>query len=332
MALYKIREFFWQSFFIAEPPLTEHNLWDQSGRVCIVTGGYTGVGLEVASILYQHNATVYIAGRSEDKATKAINSIADQFPASGGKLYFLKVDLSDLATIKPAVKEFERRESKLHWLNNNAGVMRAPTESRGAQGMNIQFQTNIYGPFLLTKLLSPILERTAANEEPGSVRATWAGSLGTILCPFEGGVEWTADEAELAGEGDPDKAYHVTKAANYLLGVEFGKRVGDKGGVMHLTYNPGNLKTELARHLEPSDPVLRVARFLVYPARMGAYTEIYAGLSKVLSPRENQGGWVVPWGRSTAPMRPDIKAEVEKEKGTAFRLYEWCDRITKQWQ
>lgn len=231
---YKASEFFWQSYFIPKPTLTEDNLPDQTGRVCLITGGYAGVGFEVASILYQHNATVYVAGRSESKAMDAIESITAQFPRSEGKLQFLKVDLADLATIKPAVEEFKRRESNLHWLNNNAGVMRAPTSLRGAQGMNVQFQTNIYGPFLFTKLLLPVLRQTAASEVPGSVRVTWAGSLATVLSQCHGGVGWTEDHTELAYEKDPDGAYSVSKAANYHLGVEFGKRSGNQDGVMHV--------------------------------------------------------------------------------------------------
>lgn len=231
---FKLSEFFWQSWFIPKPPLTEENLPDQTGRVCIITGGYAGVGFHVASILFQHNATVYLAGRSESKGNEAVEKITAKYPQSKGKVYLLKVDLSDLATIKPAVEEFKRRETKLHWLDNNAGVMRAPTSSKGAQGMNIQFQTNIYGPFLLTKLLLPVLRHTATNEPTDSVRVSWAGSLGTLLVTAEGGISWTEDNKELVGADDSGEAYHVSKSANYLLGVEFGKRSGNQDGVMHV--------------------------------------------------------------------------------------------------
>lgn len=250
---YKLSEFFWQSWFIAKPTLTEKNLPDQTGRVCLITGGYTGVGFEVASILYQHNATVYIAGRSESKGSAAIEKITAKYPQSEGKIQFLKVDLSDLATIKPAVEEFLRRETKLHWLNNNAGVMWAPSDMRGAQGMNVQFQTNIYGPFLMTKLLSTILRQTAANEPAGSVRVSWAGSLGTIMSTADGGISWTPDNKELAYEDQPVEAYHVTKAANYLLGVEFGKRSGNQDGVMHVVSSPPKAKLGANANLASAD-------------------------------------------------------------------------------
>lgn len=75
-----------------------------------------------------------------------------------------------------------------------------------------------------------------------------------------------------------------------------------------------------------------VANAIVYPPRLGAYTELFAGLSSQLNISEDQGGWVVPWGRKNAPMRADILAETQKEKGKPYQIYEWCDRITKEWQ
>ena len=98
------------------------------------------------------------------------------------------------------------------------------------------------------------------------------------------------------------------------------------------TYNPGNLMTELARHMETRWALMLVAKMIAYPPRLGAYTEIYAGLSTELNMKDDQGGWVVPWGRKTRAMRPDIIAGAQQEKGTAFQTYEWCDKITKEWQ
>jgi retinol dehydrogenase 12 len=235
---YKVGQFLSQSLWIPAPPLTEENLPDQSNRVCLVTGGYGGIGFEVASILYQRNATVYIAGRCSVKGLAAVDKIKAGNPQSKGGIHFLHLDLADLSSIKPMVEAFMGRESKLHWLNNNAGVMRVPAERRSQQGMNVQFQTNIYGPFLLTRLLEPILRRTAVEEPPSSVRVTWAGSLGTLLSRFNGGLEWNERGTELAGEESLDDAYHVTKAANYLLGVEFGKRSGNEDGVLHVVGVP----------------------------------------------------------------------------------------------
>ena len=88
----------------------------------IVTGGYVGVGFELCKILYAHNATVWIAGRSESKAQKSMRAIEDASPHSSGSIKFLQVDLSNLSTIKPAVESFGAQSQRLDVLVNNAGV------------------------------------------------------------------------------------------------------------------------------------------------------------------------------------------------------------------
>ena len=87
-----------------------------------MTGGYAGIGFELSQILYAHNATVYIVGRSESKASTAITRIGTKFPKRLGRLEFLCVDLSDLSTVKPGVEAFLAREQRLDVLVSNAGV------------------------------------------------------------------------------------------------------------------------------------------------------------------------------------------------------------------
>lgn len=91
-----------------------------------MTGGYVGVGYELCKILYAHNATVWVAGRSASKAEKAISSIRDASPSSNGRVEFLYLDLSDLKTIKPAVESFTAQQQRLDVLVNNAGVRLSP--------------------------------------------------------------------------------------------------------------------------------------------------------------------------------------------------------------
>lgn len=108
-----LSHFFKQSFFLPKPPLTENNLPDQTGRVFIITGGYAGVGYELCKILYSRNGTIYVAGRSKDKADAAISRIQSAHPSSEGSLEFLNIDLGDLTKIKPAVENFLASQSRL---------------------------------------------------------------------------------------------------------------------------------------------------------------------------------------------------------------------------
>lgn len=70
-------------------------------------------------------------------------------------------------------------------------------------------------------------------------------------------------------------------------------------------------------------------KVLLYPAIYGAYTELYAGLSQDLTIND-QGVYIVPWGRR-AGVKKDVQVEVEKEGGNADKLYDWCDRVTREY-
>ena len=107
-----------QTFFIPKPGLTEENLPNQAGKVFIVTGGYAGCGKELSKILYSKNGTVYVAGRSKEKADAAIDEIKQAYPSSDGRVEFLKVDLADLASVKASADEFLKKEQRLDVLTN----------------------------------------------------------------------------------------------------------------------------------------------------------------------------------------------------------------------
>ena len=81
-------------------------------------------------MLYLRNGTIYVAGRSQEKAIKAIDEIKAAAPDSKGRLEFLKLDLADLPSIKQSVEDFLSREKSLHVLTNNAGVMIPPEGSK----------------------------------------------------------------------------------------------------------------------------------------------------------------------------------------------------------
>lgn len=109
-----------QSFRLPAPTITKENTPNQKGRVHVVTGGYTGVGFELCKILYAQNATLFVAGRSEEKGTKAIEELKKI--KSEGSVEFLKLDLADLTTIKASVAKLSSRTDRIDVLTNNAGV------------------------------------------------------------------------------------------------------------------------------------------------------------------------------------------------------------------
>lgn len=147
-------------------------------------------------------------------------------------MHFLKLDLSDLSTIAGAAAEFQAREQRLDVLTNNAGVMMPPPGSRDAHGHELQMGTNCLGPFLFTKLLEPVLARTAETSPAGAVRVTWAGSLAVDIMSPASGVAW--DESTGAPKVHGKQVnYGQTKAANLYLASE-GARRDARSGVVHV--------------------------------------------------------------------------------------------------
>lgn len=139
-------------FFPPKPQFTDKDVPDLHGKVYIVTGANSGIGRELAYMLYSKNAKVYVGARSEEKANNAISSIRNALPASTGSLVQMHIDLSDLEKVKAAARHFLAEESKLNALFNNAGVMVAPVEPspKTTQGYELALGVNCVGTFLLS--------------------------------------------------------------------------------------------------------------------------------------------------------------------------------------
>ncbi|MCJ1481322.1 hypothetical protein MMC06_001479 [Schaereria dolodes] len=304
-----------KSMFPPTPTLTEKNLSDQSGKVFLVTGSSSGVGEQLAQILYQHNAKVYVATRSEAKAGKAIERIKSLFPNSKGQLLFLHLDLNDLTTIKKSANEFLGKEDRLDVLWNNAGVMVPPPDQKTAQGYDLQLGTNNLAPFLFTRLLHPVLAKTAKTAPADSVRVVWVSSSAADMGPKP------AMDAGIPDKEGPWSRYGRSKAGNVIHSAEYARRVKDDG-IISLSLNPGNLKTDLQRHI-PKWQLMIINRIL-YPSNFGAYTELFAGLSPKVTAKES-GGWVAPWGR----LVPGRKELMEPEIGVKF--WNWTEKQIEEY-
>ncbi|EME77537.1 uncharacterized protein MYCFIDRAFT_44992 [Pseudocercospora fijiensis CIRAD86] len=322
-----------QSFLIPGPEMTEEQLPDQHGKVHVITGGYSGIGYELAKMLYARNATVFLAGRDVSKAKPAIQQIQDEQQTKTktlGKLEFLYLDLADLQSIKSSVEDLACRTDRLDVLVNNAGVMVPPVGSHTRQGHELQMGVNCLGPFLLTQLLLPMLCQTAARAPAGSVRVVWTGSVATEL---------GRSVALFSSEGKPaismhDQAhnYMLSKIGNILLAAETARRYGESNGLVSVALNPGNLKTSLQRNMVWWQ--YAIAKLLLFPAVLGAHTQLYAGWSDDISVAKHNGSYIWPWGR-IARMRKDledaVRPDAEGGSSLAEGFWAWCNEAVKEY-
>jgi NAD(P)-dependent dehydrogenase (short-subunit alcohol dehydrogenase family) len=314
----------WSQFFPPAPTITEATLPSQEGRVFIVTGGYSGVGFELCAILYSAGGKVYLAGRDEEKGRAAVVKIKAQHTTPpAADVVFLNLSLDDLASIKPAVATFTAAESRLDVLFNNAGVSNPPRGSVSAQGHELQLSTNCLGPHLLTQLLLPALRHTAAIAVSGSVRVIWTSSIVVDLSAPTIGIELAELEHP---HTDQQHNYVNTKVGNWFLANSLANQAA-KDGVLSLVHNPGNLKTGLTRHLPAIVPILTAP--LLYPARNGAYTALWAAFSDRLTIQDG-GKYILPWGRLHPNSREDLLAAMKSKEdggtGIADGFMEYCDK------
>jgi NAD(P)-dependent dehydrogenase (short-subunit alcohol dehydrogenase family) len=304
-------------YFPAKPTFTEKDVGSQAGKVFIVTGSNTGVGYELVKMLYPSGATIYMAGRSEERMMNAIRKISSTSPAPAtpAVLKYLHYNLADLKSIKVAADEFAKQESKLDIMWHNAGI-------GGSKGLSTEQKIeghigiNCVAPLLFTELLLPQL-KAAANAN-GTARIVWTGSAITEVKAPKGGIDFELIEA---GESiDPFPDYASSKVGNYWLAAECAKRYA-KDRIISVCQNPGNVKSDFYRH-QPSMMMLFVNPILHEP-KMGAYTELYSGFSSDITPENNNGSYIWPWGKLVkAHTRADINEGITNGKATKF--WEWC--------
>ncbi|KAJ7872781.1 NAD(P)-binding protein, partial [Mycena olivaceomarginata] len=243
---------------------------DLSGQVIIVTGANIGVGKETVKALLQHNAKVYLAARSPEKAKEAINDLKSQ---TGKKAEFLQLDLADLHSVKRAVQEFTEKETRLDVLFNNGGVMVPPIEQLTAQGYDLTFGTNVLGHFYLTKLLLPTLSATASPGKPARVINT-----SSIASEINGpDINYnTLKDSPARKKMGVNKLYAQSKFTNVVFSNELFRRYGDEG-IVSVALNPGNLRSGLQRHL--TGITKWIVELICHPTPLGALTQLWAGTS-----------------------------------------------------
>ncbi|KAL1652676.1 hypothetical protein SLS61_004656 [Didymella pomorum] len=209
------------------------------GKVILVTGGNAGLGKQTVTYLAAHKpARIYLAARTASKASSAISDIKTTVP-NACEIAHLPLDLTSFSSIAEAAATFNRSETRLDVLINNAGIMACPY-STTKEGFEIQFGTNHMGHALLTKLLMPTLLKT--SETHGDARVVTLSSAGhTIGVP--GGL--ILDQQKLEQQGTW-KRYGQSKLCNLLFARELSERYPQ---ITSVSLHPGVIFTDLFQSL-----------------------------------------------------------------------------------
>ncbi|MET8827204.1 SDR family NAD(P)-dependent oxidoreductase [Streptomyces sp. NPDC004610] len=207
---------------------------DLTGRLAVVTGGYSGLGLETTRSLVRAGARVVVPARRPEAAREALKDL------DGVEVDAL--DLGDLESVRGFADRFLASGRTIDLMIDNAGIMACP-ETRVGPGWEAQFATNHLGHFALVNRLWPAIE-------PGGARVVSVSSAGH----HNSAVRW--DDIDFRDGYDKWLAYGQAKTANVLFAVELD-RLGRDAGVRAFALHPGGILTPLQRHLSTEEMVGR---------------------------------------------------------------------------
>ncbi|KAJ7224221.1 hypothetical protein GGX14DRAFT_649010 [Mycena pura] len=316
------------------PPKTKFtgdDVPDLTGKVIIVTGGNSGVGKETIRVLLNHNATVYMASRSEPKAEATIKELKE---LTGREAIFLKLDLGDLKSIKVSASKFLSKEPELHVLFNNGGVMMPPIEDRTTDGYDLQVCAHIFslavyqlcsnsiGPFYFTKLLLPALLAGAKSSPDGKARVVNTASGMHLMNKLHFKAILDDKARKRAGT---QALYSLSKFAVVTYSAELARRYGDQCLVV-TSLHPGVIKTDLHRHMSGvlGSVINIMEKTVLHDVSYGALTQLYAGTAGDAA--QLNGKYLIPWARvgKPHPGTQDPKLGVE--------LWDWMEEEVKPFE
>ncbi|KVM61453.1 oxidoreductase [Burkholderia gladioli] len=279
---------------------------DLSGATAVVTGGYSGLGLETVRVLREAGARVIVPARDVERARSALAGIDAQVRA---------MDLLDPASIAAFAASVAADTPALRILVNSAGIMAVPELRRDARGYEIQFATNHLGHFQLTTALLPLLR------EAGGARVVSVSSLGHRY------ADVSLDDPNFERRDyHPFAAYGQSKTANILFAVELDRREREHG-VRAFSLHPGSIvETGLGKHvtreqlieagvLDAQGRPIRDPSRQLKTVGQGAATQVWCATS----PKLDGLGGLYCENVDVAPLRDESPREIEMADAMRIR-------------
>lgn len=293
---------------------------DLTGKVAIVTGGNTGIGLETTKTLANAGATVIVPARNIDKAKKNLQGIEN--------VELETMDLMHPDSVDAFAKKFLASKRPLHLLINNAGIMWVPLR-RDARGIESQLATNYLSVFQLTARLWPALKK--AN----GARVVNVSSQGHYFAPFD----FEAPNFENRNY-ETLQAYGQSKTALNLFSMEMDHRAMEHD-VRVFSLHPGSIGgTELAREAslelfqqmgfcDSDGNLLPEVAASLKTIPQGAATTVWCATSPML----NSMGGVYCEDVEIAPLSTDLSQgsgvhPYSLDEGSAQRLWKLSEELT----
>ncbi|MCP3763797.1 oxidoreductase [Domibacillus sp. A3M-37] len=280
----------------------------------IITGANSGIGYEAAKVLAEQGAHVVLAVRNEERGNEAAQNIVKEH--EGANISVMKLDLSDLASVKEFADAYKEGFDQLHILINNAGVM-IPPYQKTKDGFELQFGGNHLGHFALTGHLLPML------------KATPSARLVTLSSIAHRGASIDFDNLDGSKGYKAMKFYGQSKLANLLFAKELDNRLKRAGiNATSVACHPGIAATNLFKvGGERMQPFLKplLHKFFQAP-EMGVLPTLYAATEGTLK----GGEYIGPDGRGNRKGNPTIEVPAKGvyDEKTMKKLWDVSEKLT----
>lgn len=288
-----------------------------TGKIAIITGANSGLGLETAKVFAQLGAQVILAVRDIEKGKTAQQQILEE--SSRATVEVMKLDLSDLDSVREFAERFTSRFHSLDLLINNAGVM-VPPYAKTKDGFELQFGSNHLGHFALTGLLLPLLIHTENSR------------VVTLSSLAHRGAAIDFDNLDGSKGYKGMKFYGQSKLANLMFATELDKRLKQHGlSTLSIACHPGISATNLFKFGKREAP--RIFKGLMnryfQPAAMGALPTVYAATD----PDLRGGEYIGPDGKGQrkgypALEKPDAAVNDEAIRNKLWEVSEKLSGVT----
>ena len=300
---------------------TPERLGSLAGKTFVITGANAGAGFQAARILLSKGANVIMLNRSAEKSTAAIRDLKEEFGANA-QVSFVRMDLSELASVRAAADEVLRAVPRIDALICNAAIAQVPTQKLTVDGLESQLGTNHYGHFVLCGMLFDRIEEANGRIV---VVASLGYRMGLRTIQFDD-MNWDKNYSA-------NSAYSQSKLAQMMFAYELQDRVkvAKKNVSVHVCH-PGSSATSLIN--TSGGLVTRVVWWLmtkspmVQTAQQGAYPEVMCATEDGLEERALYGPtgrmeFVGPVGKGTLEPHAYDKAVMTRlwavsEEATGF--------------